>query len=61
MVKENQTKKQLRNEAEWQNLLIRKSTLKSLAFLKINLDMSTYDDVVKYLLTKEYHGTMQLI
>jgi hypothetical protein len=53
MVKQNKTKKKLRNEAEWQNLLIRKSSLKSLAFLKLKLDLNTYDDVVKYLLTKE--------
>jgi hypothetical protein len=53
MVKQNKNKKQLRNEAEWQNLLIRKSSLKSLAILKINLDMNTYDDVIQYLLSKE--------
>lgn len=53
MVKQKQNKKQLRNEAEWQNLLIRKTSLKSLALLKLNLDMNTYDDVVQYLLTKE--------
>jgi hypothetical protein len=53
MVKQKQNKKQLRNEAECQNLLIRKNSLKSLGFLKLNLDMNTYDDVIQYLLTKE--------
>lgn len=52
MVKQKQNKKQLRNEAEWQNLLIRKTSLKSLALLKLNLDMNTYDDVIQYLLSK---------
>jgi hypothetical protein len=53
MVKQNKTKKQLRNEAEWQDIRIKRNTIKSLGFLKLNLDMNTYDDVVQYLLTKE--------
>jgi hypothetical protein len=53
MVKQNKTKKQLRNEAEWQDIRIKKQTIKSLAFLKINLDMNTYDEVLQYLLAKE--------
>ena len=52
MFKQKQNKKQLRNEAEWQNLLIRKTSLKSLALLKLYLDMNTYDDVIQYLLSK---------
>ena len=51
MVKQN--KKQLRNEAEWQDIRVKRNTIRSLAILKINLDMNTYDDVVQYLLMKQ--------
>jgi hypothetical protein len=53
MVKQNKNKKQLRNEAEWQDIRVKRNTIKSLAILKINFDMNTYDDVIKYLLTQE--------
>jgi len=53
MVKQKQNKKQLRNEAEWQDIRIKKQTIKSLGFMKLNLDVNTYDDVINYLLTKE--------
>lgn len=50
MVKQN---KKLRNEAEWQDIRIRKSSLKQLALLKVNLDKNTYDEVIQYLLSRK--------
>jgi hypothetical protein len=53
MVKQNKKKKQLRNEAEWQDIRIRRNSVKSLKQMLLNLDVRTYDDVIQYLLTKE--------
>lgn len=51
MVKQN--KKQLRNEAEWQDIRIKRDTIKSLKQLMLNLDMKKYDDLLNYFITKE--------
>lgn len=53
MVKQKQNKKQLRNEAEWQDIRVKRDTIKSLGFLKLKLDMNTYDEVLQYFLVKE--------
>jgi len=53
MVKQNKIKKQLRNEAEWQDIKIKKSTIKCLKQLQLDFSMRKYDDVIQCLLNKE--------
>ena len=53
MVKTNTKKQTPISEGAWKDLRVRTNTAKSLGFLKLNLDMNTYDDVIQYLLTKE--------
>lgn len=45
-------KKLYRNEAEWQDIRVKRSTIKALAIMKINNDLLTYDQAITLLLSK---------
>jgi len=50
MVKQKQTKKPLRNEAEWKNIFLKRSTVKEIRKIQVNLDLATYDKAVLHIL-----------
>jgi len=39
--------------SKWKNIRIKTETIKRVRVLKANLEMSTYDDVLNYLMEKE--------
>lgn len=45
-------KKQLRNEAEWKDIRIKRTTAKLLMQVKIDNDLLTYDDAIQVVLNR---------